>query len=109
VDRVNREAMAALISYGWPGNVRELENAIERAVVLSRSRTLCLGDFGFLFHGTSAECSDRLVHTLRGMEKEHVARTLTNTGWNITRAAKILDVSRTTLHRIIKRNDLEKP
>jgi len=109
VDHVNREAMAALISYGWPGNVRELENAIERAVVLSRSRTLCLGDFGFLFHGTGVECSDKPVHTLRGMEKEHVARILTNTGWNITRAAKILDVSRTTLHRIIKRNDLKKP
>ncbi len=109
VDRVTGGAMGALLSYGWPGNVRELENAVERAVVLSRSRTLSQEAFGFLALGRDLGNADSRGRTLREMEREHVARILEHTGWNITRAAAILDISRTTLHRMIKRNGLEKP
>jgi DNA-binding NtrC family response regulator len=42
--KLGEEAMSALRAYGWPGNVRELENAIERAVVLSRSPQITPGD-----------------------------------------------------------------
>ena len=48
VDHVDRKAMKLLKDYDWPGNVRELENAIERAVVLSKSRTLGSDSFFFL-------------------------------------------------------------
>ncbi|MCP4117025.1 MAG: sigma-54-dependent Fis family transcriptional regulator [Desulfobacteraceae bacterium] len=109
VDRVTDDAMAALVSHGWPGNVRELENAVERAVVLSRSRTLSLESFGFLALGRNPGPSGSRARTLREAEKQHVAGILEQTGWNITRAAAILDISRTTLHRMIKRNGLEKP
>lgn len=109
VDRVTSHAMGVLLSHGWPGNVRELENAVERAVVLSRSRTLSLEAFDFLTPGRKQGVPDRRNHTLREMERGHVAKILEQTGWNITRAAGILDISRTTLHRMIKRNGLEKP
>ncbi len=109
VDRVNPAAMESLICYDWPGNVRELENAVERAVVLSKSRTLTLADFGFLFQGVGPGHAHGAVTTLRQVERDHVAGILKRTGWNISRAAKMLDVSRTTLHRIIRRNELEKP
>jgi two-component system response regulator HydG len=109
VDRVTGGAMGALLSYGWPGNVRELENAVERAVVLSRSRTLSIEAFNFLALGRDLSTSDSRGRTLREMERAHVTRILEQTGWNITQAAGILDISRTTLHRMIKRNGLEKP
>lgn len=109
VDRVNPAAMEALICYDWPGNVRELENAVERAVVLSKSRTLTLADFGFLFQGEGSTSAHGSMGTLKQVEKDHVTGILNRTGWNITRTAKILDVSRSTLHRIIRRNELEKP
>ena len=48
VDHLTKDAVQALQDYDWPGNVRELENAVERAVVLSKSRTLGSGDFSFL-------------------------------------------------------------
>ena len=48
VDHVTSEAMGLLKQYDWPGNVRELENAIERAVVLSKSRSLDGNAFSFL-------------------------------------------------------------
>ncbi|MBI9088882.1 MAG: sigma-54-dependent Fis family transcriptional regulator [Desulfobacterium sp.] len=109
VDRVTSDAMGALLSHGWPGNVRELENAVERAVVLSRSRTLSLEAFDFLTPGRKQGVPDTRNHTLREMERVHVAKILEQTGWNITQAAGLLDISRTTLHRMIKRNGLEKP
>lgn len=110
VDRVTPAAMEALICHDWPGNVRELENAVERAVVLSKSRTLTLTDFGFLFQGASSTpAHDGSMHTLKQVEKEHVTAILERTGWNITRASKILGVGRSTLHRIIQRNELERP
>ena len=105
VDHINRATMGHLMRYNWPGNVRELENAIERAVVLSKSRTLEMEDFSFL-----REPSPALSHpmSLREMEKQHIQRVLEECGWNITRASKLLDINRVTLHKKIKRFDMQR-
>lgn len=108
VDRVDRQAMKYLQAYDWPGNVRELENAVERAVVLAKSRTLVLDDFRFIKSGSSASTSAALL-TLHDMEKKHIEKILQDNQWNISISANILGVSRATLHRMIKRHDLEKP
>ena len=105
VDHIKRDTMEHLMRYNWPGNVRELENAIERAVVLSKSRTLAMEDFSFL-----REPSPELFHpmSLREMEKQHIQRVLEECGWNITRASKLLDINRVTLHKKIKRFDIQR-
>jgi DNA-binding NtrC family response regulator len=105
VDHITRDTIRRLTAYEWPGNVRELENAIERAVVLSRSRTLDIQDFAFL-QKTPAVFSKST--SLREMEKHHIKRILEECGWNVTRAAKILDVNRVTLHKKIKRFEIQK-
>jgi DNA-binding NtrC family response regulator len=105
VDHITRDTIRRLTAYEWPGNVRELENAIERAVVLSRSRTLDLEDFSFL--QTSAAMPSGPMSLLE-MEKHHIERILKECGWNITRAAKILGINRVTLHKKIKRFRLQK-
>jgi DNA-binding NtrC family response regulator len=103
VDHVTPEALALLRSYPWPGNVRELENAIERAVVLSRSRTLKGCDFDFL----QPPCERREApRTLLEVEREYVRETLASQDWNITQSAKILGINRVTLHKMINRLDL---
>ncbi|MFP5380524.1 MAG: sigma-54 interaction domain-containing protein, partial [Vicinamibacteria bacterium] len=53
---VTEEALAKLVSYDWPGNVRELENAIERAVVLSRGNPITVEHLPF---GDRREARDR--------------------------------------------------
>jgi two-component system response regulator HydG len=105
VDHISRGTMDHLMRYNWPGNVRELENAIERAVVLSKSRTLEMEDFSFL-----REPSPALVPpmSLREMEKQHIQHVLEECGWNITRAAKVLDINRVTLHKKMKRFDMQR-
>ena len=44
IERVEKDALAALTAYSWPGNIRQLENAIERSVVLAEGNTLSLND-----------------------------------------------------------------
>jgi len=106
VDHVTRDAMALLKSYGWPGNVRELENAVERAVVLSKSRTLRIDDFSFLQPSSTPLSRPR---SLKELEKEHIYQILKECDWNVTKASKILDVNRVTLHKMIKRYNFQRP
>jgi len=105
VDRTTAEAIRLLEAYDWPGNVRELENAIERAVVLSKSRTLGSEDFSFLRASASKLSKPR---SLREMQREYVQEILTECSWNVTKASKILNINRVTLHKMIKRYELKR-
>jgi DNA-binding NtrC family response regulator len=105
VDRVTRDAMELLKRYDWPGNVRELENAVERAVVLSQSRTLGIKDFAFL-RSSLAPLSRSL--SLQEVEKQHIQQILEEYDWNVTQASKALEINRVTLHKKIKRFNLER-
>lgn len=105
VDHVSQDAMELLKGYDWPGNVRELENVIERAVVLAKSRTLGNKDFSFLCPSPAQVLK---LRSLREMEKNHIQNVLADCDWNVTRAAKILDVNRVTLHKMIKRHNLQR-
>ena len=99
--------MKYLIDYDWPGNVRELENAIERAVVLTKSKTISLDDINFLKPSSSNSLISKNA-SLKDMEREHIKKILEDNNWNISNAANILGVSRSTLHRMIKRHHLRK-
>jgi len=105
VDRVTRDATELLKRYDWPGNVRELENAVERAVVLSQSRTLGIKDFAFL-RSSPAALSRPL--SLQEVEKQHIQQILEEYSWNVTQASKALEINRVTLHKKIKRFNLER-
>jgi two-component system response regulator HydG len=106
VDHVTADAMKLLKDYDWPGNVRELENAIERAVVLSKSRTLGREDFAFLRTFSAPVLK---LGSLREMEKNYIQEILQDCDWNVTKASKILDINRVTLHKMIKRHNLKRP
>jgi len=105
VDRISREALSQLTAYHWPGNVRELKNAIERAVVLSKSRTLDVEDFTFLQTPIAKDAADR---SLMAVERRHLQRILKESNWNVTRAAAVLGINRVTLHKKIKRYNLKR-
>ncbi len=102
---IQHQALDALKSHPWPGNVRELENAVERAVVLAKGRYLTRDDFAFLFRSPARE----MVLSLRDNEKQHIERILNLHGWNISKAASVLEISRVTLHHKIKNYGLIPP
>jgi len=109
VDSIDKSVLNAFLNYPWPGNVRELQNSMERAVVLSKSRTLTLSDFPFL--QSRPEKQQRLGkdYSLQELERKHIESVLENNAFNISKSAEILGISRATLHRKIKRLQIHKP
>jgi len=99
VEGVEPQCMDILNSYQWPGNIRELENAIERAVVLTRTGKIKPEALSIPPAGVAAAKGDGLKPgmTIAEAEKELILRTLTFTGQNRTKAAEMLGISIRTL------------
>ncbi len=97
VDSVSEEAIEILLRHDWPGNVRELENAIEHAVVRSRSPIILPKDLPQEVRGGRPEVT--------GMGSEsRIDAAMDAAGGKVGRAAEILGVHRTTLWRWLKKN-----
>ena len=112
---IDEEVLEALAERPWPGNVRELRNVVERMAILSGDRITLddLPEEGVLSEvrresappsdvpSTLDDAGERL--TLREYrtraEKDYILRTLDEVAWNISRAATILGVERTNLHK----------
>jgi DNA-binding NtrC family response regulator len=105
VPRLAPSTLELLMNYAWPGNVRELENAIERALLICREPDLPPEAFPCQLNAARPACGLRL----EDVERAHIERVLQETGWNLSRAARILDIDRTTLYNKIKRYALREP
>jgi two-component system response regulator HydG len=102
---LTQRALGMLMAYHWPGNVRELRNVIERAVVLARGQMIGAEELTFI-NTSSDECRLGTL-TLQEAEIAHIRNALETCGWNISHAARQLDIDRTTLTRKIKRYQLK--
>jgi DNA-binding NtrC family response regulator len=100
IPRITADAMELLTRYDWPGNVRELENAVERALVVARGPELKPADFSFQLAAAATTCSGR---TLDDVERAHIERVLRECEGNHSRAARVLDIDRTTLYNKLKK------
>lgn len=104
VTRITAEAMDLLMDYDWPGNVRELENAIERAMVIGKEPELQAGDFPIQLR-LPAQSAGR---TLEEIERAHIEKVIEECNWNLSRAARVLDIDRVTLYNRIKKYGLQR-
>jgi DNA-binding NtrC family response regulator len=99
-------ALRTLASYGWPGNVRELRNAVERAMLLVTGEYLEPVDFPIASAETLTLHAVELPAgglDLEDAEKGLVMQALERTGWNQTRAAKLLGLNRDQIHYRIEK------
>jgi two-component system NtrC family response regulator len=98
-------ALAAIKEYSWPGNVRELENRVKRAVVMADGPLLSAADLGLL---TQEEEPQSLG--IRGAraraEREVLQLALAQAGSNLSKAAKLLGISRPTLYDLMQQHRL---
>ncbi len=116
---ISDEAMESLMGYDWPGNVRELENTIERVVILIDHDLITPQDLPEKFHSipqpeppTLLEIPEEgisLDSAVNEFEKNLILQALIKTGWVKNKAARLLNLNRTTLIEKIKRQNLQRP
>jgi transcriptional regulator with GAF, ATPase, and Fis domain len=92
--RVGQDVLEFLQGYHWPGNVRELENMVQRALILCDGDELGLDDFTFL---CPRPADPNLRDQVQQREASALREVLLAHGGNATRAARALNVPRTTL------------
>ncbi len=107
IPQIEPEVMEALIKYAWQGNVRELANVIERAVVLSPSGVILMKYLPKRIQEKSEWISSKGdTLNLLEVEKSLILKALNSTGWNQTKAAELLGISRKQLRTKMKHHGL---
>jgi two-component system NtrC family response regulator len=101
---LSARAENALKRYSWPGNVRELENKVRRAVLLCRGSSIGSADLGLEHAGGATE---DLASVRDQAERQAILQSVSRHGGNITRAARDLGVSRTTLYDLMRKHDIK--
>ncbi|OJT17685.1 DNA-binding response regulator [Archangium sp. Cb G35] len=120
IESISDDAMALLQAYNWPGNIRELENLIERVLLFADGPTITAKDLPDPVRqgsGTPAPAlsaapleastgegglKDIVRMKAAELEKDLITKALEETGGNVTRAAKLLQISRKSLQTKMK-------
>ncbi len=106
---LSSEAISVLTQHDWPGNVRELQNRIRRALSRTTGRMIYPEDLDLegSYPGRSEEQTVEPLRVVRKKaEVEAIRKALLLTGNNISKAAKLLEISRPTLHDLLKKHDI---
>ena len=98
-----RESMDILMNYSFPGNVRELENIVERAIILEKSPLITPESLPHSIQVLQIDTFDSgRILTIDEVVKEYAEKVLKILGGNKTKAAEVLNISRTSLWKILK-------
>ncbi len=111
---ISREVLDIFMEYSWPGNVRELEHAIESAISLYDGELIREEHLPFQFknyHPSNNIASDpnviqHLNVAVEKVEKDIITSALKQTDYNISKAAKLINVPRQTLQYKIKKLEI---
>jgi two-component system response regulator AtoC len=114
IDAIEPEAYRRLLGYGWPGNVRELQHALERAVLVARTREITLADLPeSLQHGGgegglagAIAPSEVPAGSLEEIERASILKALDATRWNKQAAAALLGLRRPTLYSKMRKHNI---
>lgn len=113
---MTKRALEKLYDYHWPGNVRELQNEMERIVVLSGEETKITGDMlspkivegGQKTKVQGTRVIGKLKDAIEELEMDLIKEGLRRTGWNKSKLAKELGISRAGLIMKVEKYDLDK-
>jgi two-component system NtrC family response regulator len=102
-------AMKAIEAYQWPGNIRELENRVNGAVIMTEGKYVSEADLG-LPGETGSDLSWLNLRLARQRaEREAIRQALAVAGWNLSRAAELLGITRPTLYDLLEKNEISVP
>ena len=96
----SQDAQNAIQNYAWPGNVREMENKIKGAVIMAEGKQVTTTDLGLSEIDTEGPDLN-LREARRSAETRAITRALVHSSGNISRAAKMLGITRPTLYDLL--------
>jgi len=106
---ISRQVQKLFQKYPWPGNVRELENVLESASILTKKDYIDIADLP-KYCQEYYDSLDQIpliereeLSTLEDLEKDYIIHILKLAENNLRQAAKILDISRTTLYSKLRK------
>jgi DNA-binding NtrC family response regulator len=103
-------AEQALRDYAWPGNVRALRHAVERAIILSEAEIIEPANLQLDYTASTREQNELVIAptilNLDYLERETIQKALRKHGFNISRAASELGLTRASLYRRMEKHDL---
>jgi two-component system NtrC family response regulator len=102
----SKDAQSAIQNYAWPGNVRELENKIKGAVIMAEGKQVTASDLG-LSDVDTAGPDLNLREVRRNAETRTIKRALVYSSGNISRAAKMLGITRPTLYDLLEKYNIQ--
>jgi DNA-binding NtrC family response regulator len=111
ISGLNEKAANQMNAYAWPGNIRELQHAVEHAFVLCRDSVIDvkhlppelqdLSEFKSASPGVVCDADKP------GNEVDRIVAALEKSGWNKSRAARLLGISRRTIYRKMEELGIE--
>jgi two-component system, NtrC family, response regulator len=102
---IDSSALAAIKDHPWPGNVRELENRVKRAVVMTDGPLVSAADLDLSTGDEETKSLDIRLARARA-EREVIQLALAQAGSNLSKAAKLLGISRPTLYDLMQQHQL---
>lgn len=100
---ITPEAMKLLKNYHWPGNIRELENVVERIVILSKEPYIKAAELPMEILGQKKKSKEPIIYfpeegiNLENVERELILKALNMSGYNQSKAAGLLGITRSAL------------
>jgi DNA-binding NtrC family response regulator len=117
ITKFSPEVMDAMYAYDWPGNVRELENVIKRFTILCENSVVIFNDLPDSIRESSQSIQPvkevilekdlNLNEAVQSYEKRIILEALEQSSWVKSKAAKLLNINRTTLVAKIKKQNLD--
>jgi two-component system, NtrC family, response regulator GlrR len=104
--RLAREAYTALSNYHWPGNVRELENAVIRAVYLTKDEVINSEHLGVPINPGPEQLRPMQIEkkeAIEAFERDYLIRLMRKTNGNISQAARIAHKDRGDLYKLLRK------
>jgi len=105
-EKMTKEVLDLFLAYKWPGNVRELKNTVQRLVLISESEQITPDLLDKKFIKTTSPNSSSIIKVGMSMEEAELAlirETIKSTNHNLSKTARILGITRKTLHNKINR------
>ncbi len=107
VTRVENRVMDILKTYSWPGNIRELKNVLIKAVLESRGSVLLADAVQSVLTDSEVGAVDSTdALSMDEVERNHIRKAMSESGGNLSAAARSLGISRPTLRKRLKRLEL---